>query len=615
MKGLKTGSKLPEDYQAVLDEYDNHFVDREFPPDKSSIFVNLKSNNTHSEGLKKVKKWLRPNDVKYNPEDEIYPITLITDPTPKDVIQGSLGSCWFISALASLAQRSELIYNILVTEFYNPYGFHQVRLCIRGEWKIISIDDYLPCDSNGKLVFAYGQYRELWVSFVEKALAKAYGSYQSIAVGTCVEGLQTITGQPCEVLLLETAYKNLNDPSYTNLDQKNPNYVWQKLVLYNSKGFLMTTLCNSSKTAIISDFQNGLVNKHIYSILDAREFDNNGKMIRLLKLRNPWGKKEWKGAWSNTWPDWPVEIKNEISYIYDKNDGTFWISFEDILRDFNNISVCKIRTDMIEIRQSSVFYDFSYGAEVYAMSVYEQGQFEIELFSVCRKNDTFDRNAPQEIDLCIIICSLNDNASNLKCIAFEQDVKYYATLSIVLEPGYYFVYVTSLKGVRNEISSECKKNDDLYSYNLVIHADCNYFVNQYTLPAQNISDIFFSVADFFGRVRFDINNKIRTSVIQTTYSYAVLVENLSPNLTAKINIDMTNSENYYSTRNGPVTEDFLPPGTKMIINYLIPRNFKTGFKAKYKYNYMLLAESNAASTPSIPDSYGGLHILRGSKMI
>ena len=42
----------------------------------------------------------------------------------------------------------------------------------------------------------------------------------------------------------------------------------------------------------------GLVTRHAYSILAAVEVvDNTGKQVRLVKLRNPWGKFEWKGDW------------------------------------------------------------------------------------------------------------------------------------------------------------------------------------------------------------------------------------------------------------------------------------------------------------------------------
>jgi len=47
-----------------------------------------------------------------------------------------------------------------------------------------------------------------------------------------------------------------------------------------------------------------LILNHAYGVSDILEFDDEfdrtkqGK-IRLLRLRNPWGKSEWVGAWSD----------------------------------------------------------------------------------------------------------------------------------------------------------------------------------------------------------------------------------------------------------------------------------------------------------------------------
>lgn len=46
----------------------------------------------------------------------------------------------------------------------------------------------------------------------------------------------------------------------------------------------------------------GLLLNHAYSLLGVFEIDSKekkGEKIRLVLLRNPWGKKEWEGSWSN----------------------------------------------------------------------------------------------------------------------------------------------------------------------------------------------------------------------------------------------------------------------------------------------------------------------------
>lgn len=268
----------------------NHFIDTEFPPFKQSLYMNgsriKRSNLIHSNGFKQVKKWLRPHEVSVSAEESYMPVSLFADPSPKDVIQGELGTCWFLSALALLAEKPFLLLNCMVTQKYNADGLHQVRLCRRGEWIVVNIDDYLPCDKFNQLVFSYGRRRQFWVPFMEKALAKLYGSYESVARGACAEGLQTLTGEPCEVLYLQLGLSrpDMDMPNHVGMHESTPNVIWQKIIVSRKLGYLMTTLCYNENMRYESFDKLGLLNRHIYSILDAKEFIYNGNKTQLLRL-------------------------------------------------------------------------------------------------------------------------------------------------------------------------------------------------------------------------------------------------------------------------------------------------------------------------------------------
>lgn len=52
---------------------------------------------------------------------------------------------------------------------------------------------------------------------------------------------------------------------------------------------------------VLNGKDSGLIKNHAYSLNDILEINdpfNEGQTVRLLRLRNPWGKSEWKGAWS-----------------------------------------------------------------------------------------------------------------------------------------------------------------------------------------------------------------------------------------------------------------------------------------------------------------------------
>lgn len=62
-------------------------------------------------------------------------------------------------------------------------GLYKIRLCDRGIWQMITIDDMLPVTEANSLVFTRSQKKQLFASLIEKALAKMHGSYKAIEFG------------------------------------------------------------------------------------------------------------------------------------------------------------------------------------------------------------------------------------------------------------------------------------------------------------------------------------------------------------------------------------------------------------------------------------------------
>uniref|UniRef100_A0A6T6KIL7 Uncharacterized protein n=1 Tax=Rhodosorus marinus TaxID=101924 RepID=A0A6T6KIL7_9RHOD len=273
-----------------------------------------------------------------------------------DVKQGSVGDCWFLSALAVLAERPDLINQVVLRQEPSGVGKYSFRLFIDGQWRVYDIDDHLPM--KGDLpAFSQTSRDQLWVPLLEKAYAKAHGSYWSISGGEIAEAMLELTACPTETISF----------SSTTFDS---NETWERLVSFSSSHFPM-----GCATATGGD---GLVGMHAYSILEVKTLtgllpgiqtkmheyfprkripsvdtssqppppDNVEEQIaddgslRVLRIRNPWGKYEWKGAWGSNSDMWTPELRKLLDKG-DKNDGTFWMSYHDFLIRFALVDVCK----------------------------------------------------------------------------------------------------------------------------------------------------------------------------------------------------------------------------------------------------------------------------------
>ena len=295
------------------------YVDKNFKADLQSIV---------GYGAKEIKPkyqtyvWKRPSEMFEN-------YTLCGDGVESnDVKQGYLGDCYFICAKSAIAEHPERIKKNIISKTENDAGAYCVVLCIAGIWEEITLDDLFPCDpANNKPAFSQSRSNDLWVMLLEKAWAKVHGGYLNIESGFTSEALFSLTGAPVYTFFVE---------------EENSDENWKMILDGEKNNYIMT--CSSMdirKTGNdAADNETGLSGNHGYSLLSGHEVAlQDGTVEKLVKLRNPWGRGEWKGAWSDKSPLWTPELKQKLG-IKDVDDGIFFMAFKDWQKYFNDFDVC-----------------------------------------------------------------------------------------------------------------------------------------------------------------------------------------------------------------------------------------------------------------------------------
>lgn len=269
------------------------------------------------------------------------------------MIQGQLGDCWFLSALAVLGAQD----NLLDLCFYRGNDFQEYGLFVLRFFKdcnviYLIVDDRLPVKAkDGRLIFAANKDpNELWVPLIEKAYAKLHGCYKSLIGGYTHYGLADMTGFCPRLLVMRDGYLGYSEP-YSDED------IWLILQRYLSWNSLMGCSIQSNpkeKNKVEADAGQGLHFGHAYSFLGIGEINVDKKIsasgkMRLVKLRNPWGRGEWEGRFNDRSPEretYNTEIEKAFNVGKEQekvqqnfNDGTFLMPFDDWRKYYTSLFV------------------------------------------------------------------------------------------------------------------------------------------------------------------------------------------------------------------------------------------------------------------------------------
>lgn len=436
------------------------FIDVSFPPTDTSLFATLDHpDGAPTESTSASIVWRRPCEFMSQNTSNLKLFDGGIEPA--DIKQGLLGNCWMMCALSSLAEYPTLVEKLFVQKEYNPNGIYQVNLWKNGEWSTVTIDDYFPCYPGEGPIYSHAHGNELWVLLIEKAFAKLHGSYAMLRSGFTYEAFLDLTGAP---------YRDIRFFDVDVKSQIRDGSLWQYLCHCAKEGYIMAlstpahnidaTEETSGTPAVAVDrntLPSGLVPAHGYTILTVVNTRGGHKLV---KIRNPWADSEWIGAWSDKSNLWTPELKAELQ-LTAEDDGVFWMAFDDVVKHFVSLNICKCRHDRVrwfEFRHAMHFKFSNQGRGVLFcdMNKLQIAHNNVNVYFSIHQPDKRCLDSKPYIDIGITILKATSDPQKFELVASSGNtVERQNQIEVkALQAGEYYVVPTSCGTKLQQFSDE-----------------------------------------------------------------------------------------------------------------------------------------------------------------
>ena len=175
-----------------------------FPADESSLL--WRDANENWDAVYNVEAWKRLSELYGDgKKEETYTLFGSKGVNPEDILQGSIGNCWFMSAISAIAEEPGRVEKMFLntSNAVEPKGIYGVNMFALGVPITIIVDDYIPTyeydtDDYRNLFAGAGTDFSVWGAVIEKAFAKFHGNYKHIVGGIGRMAVRTLVGGPFE---------------------------------------------------------------------------------------------------------------------------------------------------------------------------------------------------------------------------------------------------------------------------------------------------------------------------------------------------------------------------------------------------------------------------------
>ncbi|CAF0817246.1 unnamed protein product [Adineta ricciae] len=540
-----------------------NFVDDQFLP--SSRSIGYKTENDL--------RWLRISQTRSLSlrEDEHLTWTVYSSPSPADIQQGILGNCWLMAALSLIAEQSHIIEQIVLTKMINEEGAYLIRICYNGVWKIILVDDYFPCTVHNQLAYSQASRHQIYIPLIEKACAKLFGSYAELCSGTLEEGLQLLTGAPCDCI-------NINQDN----DEFQSHTIWAKLLSACELRLLIGASTGCTGVTKEKYREVNINPNHAFSILAVCALPNIS--MQFVLVRDPHGATNYCEMLIT--PLILAQLNSSIQFS--PPSGAFWISWSVFLQYFASITISSYRSDYYDVRQVAQFTRSS-KESIPTFQFYVPKKSSVTISLLYHRQS---RRLSCSHTQCFLLCDIHDRQMRTlgtHVSILQTDRRSFTQWTGSLDSGYYILIPFSTTFWNDE---NCGLQR---SYTVVVHSNVQFDLQLVTEPATVLTDCFISAISKRGS-SIAQDRCFHYYVIRGASDFFVFIaENLSTTDYLNIELDLSDSACIQSSRQAFITHDCIPPQHRQIIfftEWTDTHNETPRFQYTFDYSYARLASQS-----------------------
>jgi hypothetical protein len=411
----------------------------------------------------------------------------------------------------------------------------------------VIVDDLFPCIPGGGPVFTHNKGDEIWVLLIEKAYAKMMSCYFQLKSGTPGDAFSDFTGCPVESFNFEDkkTKARIADQSF-----------WKDLLTWDKRKCVMAAgkygEDKFSESGLDPSNKAGLVPGHAYSLIEVKE----GLGHRLVKLRNPWGRFEWKGDWGDHSKLWTKEAIAHFKPEFKDDDGIFWMDYRHFLVNFDNVEVCYATTPTGKNwHQKRWKGNFAVKAPFNATQFYEiELSRDTDMFFSIFQPDQRIPGAPDNVEVGILVADASGNLAACTEVRAKNRVCGPAH-GVTLTSGKYTI-IPFTAGARFRKSSHTT-----HSFVFGVHADDDDGIQLQPISAN---------LELLTKTRMDHLRQNGTKQVWNGHSvYSFVDANLSSfgieagtdkKTDIEFTLDFTGSKNVFSAMGGLKVSKTLKPG-------------------------------------------------------